>query len=272
MVNQATVQRYWPDRDPVGAFGHFGSPKGDRFQIVGVVGDVRNNGLDNPTVPEIYLNAAIVSMNPINFVVRSVMPEATLVPAVRRAIQSVNPQQPIHEVKMMSNIVAESMALKTGAASVMSFFAFAALLMATLGTYGVVSYSVRQRTVEMGTRMALGATSGDLLKLVMGAGLRMAAYGLAIGAVAAGAGIWLLADQINPGRTGVLPFAVSAAIVALIALASSLFPAWRATLLSPMVAIRNEPSSMRLTVAQLFDRGARARSAAKICRPRPTPG
>ena len=254
VINQAAVQRYWPDRDPVGAFGHLSSPKGSRFQVVGVVGDVKNNGLDNPTVPEVYLNAAIVSMNPINFVVRSIMPEAALVPAVRRAIQSVNPQQPIHEVKMMSEIVAESMALKTGAASVMSFFAFAALLMATLGTYGVVSYSVRQRTVEMGTRMALGATSGDLLKLVMGAGLRMAAYGLAIGAVATVAGIWLLADQINLGRPGVLPFAVSAAIVASIALASSLFPAWRATLLSPMVAIRNEPASMRLTVGQIFDR------------------
>jgi hypothetical protein len=72
-------------------------------------------------VPEIYLNAAIVSMNPIKFVVRSPIPEASLVPSVRRAIQSVNPQQPIHEVKMMSAIVAESMALKTVAASVMSF-------------------------------------------------------------------------------------------------------------------------------------------------------
>ena len=174
VINQAAVQRYWPDRDPVGAFGHFNSPKGDRFQIVGVVGNVRNNGLDNPC-PRGLSQRAIVSMNPINFVVRSVMPEAVLVPAVRRAIQSVNPQQPIHEVKMMSTIVAESMGLKTVAASVMSFFAFAALLMATLGTYGVVSYSVRQRTVEMGTRMALGATSGDLLRLVMGAGLRMAA-------------------------------------------------------------------------------------------------
>jgi len=244
----------------------------DRFQIIGVVGNVRNNGLDTDPIPEIYLNAAIVSMNPINFVVRSVMPEATLVPAVRRAVQSVNPQQPIHEVKMMNAIVAESMGLKTAAASVMSFFAFAALLMATLGTYGVVSYSVRQRTVEMGTRMALGAGSGDLLRLVMGAGLRMAAYGVAIGAVAAGASLWLLAGQINIGRPGILPFAASALIVAWIALASSLFPAWRATLLSPMVAIRNEPSSMRLSLSHLFDRWSARTETGEVLPPSPDAG
>ena len=167
VINQAAVKRYWPDRDPVGVFGHLNNPKGGRFQVVGVVGDVKNNGLDSPTVPEIYLHSAASPMNPMHFVVRSSLPPQTLIPAVRRAIQGVNPGQPIHEVRMMSDIVRESVALKLVASSVMSFFAFAALLMATLGTYGVVSYSVRQRTVEIGTRMALGATSGDLLYLVM---------------------------------------------------------------------------------------------------------
>ena len=254
VINQAAVQRYWPDRDPVGAFGHFSNPKGDRFQIAGVVGDVRNNGLDANPIPEVYLNAAVVSMNPINFVVRSVLTEATLVPAVRRAIQSVNPQQPIHEVKMMSAIVAESMGLKTAAASVMSFFAFAALLMAMLGTYGVVSYSVRQRTVELGTRMALGALPRDLLGLVMGAGLRMTAYGVVIGGVAAAGVMWLLVSRYHVVRPGMFALPLAAAIVGLVAMAASLFPAWRATLVSPMVAIRNDPVSMRLGLSQIFDR------------------
>ena len=244
VINQAAVKRYWPDRDPVGVFGRLNNPQGGRFQVVGVVGDVKNNGLDSPTVPEIYLHSAVSPMNPMHFVVRSSLPPQTLIPAVRRAIQGVNPGQPIHEVRMMSDIVRESVALKLVASSVMSFFAFTALLMATLGTYGVVSYSVRQRTVEMGTRMALGATSRDLLYLVTGSGLRMAAYGIVIGSIAAVAASWLLIREFHIENPGILPFILSAAIVTGIALASSLFPAWRATLLSPLVAIRNEPGSM----------------------------
>jgi serine phosphatase RsbU (regulator of sigma subunit) len=215
---------------------------------------VKNNGLDNPTVPEIYLPAAIVPVNPMNFVVRSPLPAGTLVPAVRRAIQNINPEQPIHDVKMMSQIVQESVALKRLASYVMLFFALAAVLMAAIGTYGVVSYSVRQRTVELGTRMALGAVSRDLLYLVLGSGLKMAAYGVAIGGMASIAAVWLLISRFaiqtgNGGaeriqNPGFLPFVLSAAIVGAIAMASSFFPAWRATLLSPMVAIRNQPGSM----------------------------
>ena len=254
VIDESAARRYWPKQDAVGAFGHFLNPKGDRFQVVGVVGDVKNNGLDNPTVPEIYLPSAMVPVNPMNFVVRSPLPVGTLVPAVRRAIQNVNPEQPIHEVKMMSEIVRDSVALKRLASYVMVFFAFAAVLMATIGAYGVVSYSVRQRTVEIGTRMALGAMSRDLLYLVVGSGLKMAAYGVAIGGIASIAAVWLLIRQFEiqggnggTGRIqnpGFLPFVLSAAIVAAIAIASSFFPAWRATMLSPMVAIRNEPGSM----------------------------
>ena len=244
VINQAAVKRYWPDRDPVGVFGHFGHPKGNRFQVVGVVGDIKNRGMDVPTVPEVYMHSGVTPMNPMSFAVRSVLPPETLIPVVRRAIQNANPAQPIYEIKMMSQRVRESLFLKLLASSVMGFFAFAALLMATIGTYGVVSYSVRQRTVEMGTRMAVGATSRDLLYLVCGSGLRMAAYGVAIGCAAAVAATLLLVRELHMGNPGALPYVLSAAIVALIALGSSLFPAWRATLLSPLVAIRNEPGSM----------------------------
>src|ERR1022692_3276372 len=257
VINQAAVKRYWPDRDPIGVFGHFISPKGGRFQEVGVVGDVKNKGLDIATVPDIYMHSPVAPITPMYFAVRSALPPATLVPAVRRAIRNVNPAQPIYEVKMMSQRVRESVFLKVLASSVMAFFALAALLMASLGTYGVVSYSVRQRTVELGTRMALGATSRDLLYLVCGSGLRMAAYGVVIGSVAAAAAMWLLVRELRIDNPGVLPFVLSAAIVAGIALGSSLFPAWRATLLSPLVAIRNEPGSMweaaRQGIGRFFD-------------------
>ncbi len=273
VINQAAVKRYWPDREPLGVIGHFGNPKGDRFQVVGVVGDVKNRSLDGPTVPEIYIHSAVAPSNPMYFAVRSALPPATLVPAVRRAIRNVNPAQPLHEVKMMSERVRESVFLKRLASSVMSFFAFAALLMATIGTYGVVSYGVRQRTVEMGTRMALGATGRDLLYLVTGAGLRMAGWGIAIGGVGAAAATWLFIRELRINNPGALPFLLSAAIVAGIALASSLFPAWRATLLSPLVAIRNEPGSMwesaRQGIGQVFERWTAAGARGEDLPPSP---
>ena len=258
VIDQATAKRYWPNRDAVGSIGHFGRPDGDPFRVVGVVGDVKNNGLDNPTVPEIYLPSAAAPVNPMKFVVRSPLPAKTLVPEVLRAIRNVNPGQPIHDVRMMGEIVRESVALKRAASYVMSFFGLAALLMALIGAYGVVSYSVRQRTVEIGTRMALGALPRDLLSLVVGSGMRMAGWGMAIGAVAAIAATWLLVRNFeiavgNGGvgrieNPGVLPFVLSAGLVAAVAMGSSFFPAWWATLLSPMVAIRDQPGARRLRI------------------------
>jgi serine phosphatase RsbU (regulator of sigma subunit) len=267
IVNQAAVRRYWPDRDPVQAYAHFNNPKGDRFQIIGVVGDVKNNGFDNPTVPEVYLSAAVVPASPLNFVVRSFLPEKTLIPEVRRAIQRVNPGQPIYDVKMMSQIAFESVLLKRLASWVMTFFALAALLMASLGAYGVVAYAVRQRTVEIGTRMALGAGSRDVLALVVGSGIKLAAFGAAIGAVVSFPLARLALSQFRITNPGVLPFVLSAAIISADAFAASFFPAWSATLLSPMVAIRNQPASMwesarRQLFEGLFRAGADTRDIA----------
>jgi predicted permease len=244
VIDQAAARYYWPGLNPVGVFGRLGNPKGDRFQVVGIVGDVRNNGLDTPTIPEIYLSAAVVPSNGLHFVVRSGLPAGQLVPEIRRAIQSVNPSQPIHNIRAMTTIVEESVTLKRVAAYVMTFFAAAALLMAMIGTYGMVSYSTRQRTVEMGTRLAIGAVSRDLLGLVLGSGMRMAAYGVALGGAASVGVMWLLVDALSLRHASVLPFAGSAISVGLVVMAASFFPAWRATLLSPMAAIRDDPGSM----------------------------
>jgi predicted permease len=255
IVNQAAARHYWPNRNPIGLSGHFGSPNGDPFQILGVLGDVKNNGLDNDTFPEIYLSPAVVGVNPLYFVVRSALPAKTLLPAVRSAIQHVNSTQPIDQVRLMRDIVRNSAALKRAAAYVMAFFAVAALLMATIGAYGVVSYTVRQRRVEMGTRMALGALPSDLLRLVVGSGMKMAASGIAIGGAASIAATWMLVRnfEIEVGNAGagrienpgILPFLFSALVVAVVAMGSSLFPAWWASLLSPMVAIRDQTGVRR---------------------------
>jgi len=174
------------------------------FQVVGIVGDVKNNGLDNATVAEIYLPAAAAPPNPLKFVARSSLPPAALSATIRRAVLGVNASQPIDGVRMMSEIVTESMALKRAVSYVMLFFAGAALLMAAIGAYGVVSYSVSQRTVEFGTRMALGPTARDLLMLVVGSGMKTAAYGIAIGGAVSVAAVWFLVRhfEIASGNGG----------------------------------------------------------------------
>jgi serine phosphatase RsbU (regulator of sigma subunit) len=262
VINEAAARFYWPGRNPVDVYGRFGGSTGERFQVVGIVGDVRNDGLGKPTVPEIYLSSARFAVNPMLFLVRSALPSATLVPEIRRAIQSVDASQPIHNVTTISEIVHDSVSLERVGSFMISCFAVAALLMAALGVYGVVSYAVRQGTVEFGTRMALGAVGRDLLVLVVGGGLRMAAYGAAIGAIAIVAAAWALVRLFEIRDLGVLPFMSSTGIVAGVATVASFVPAWRVTRLSPMVAIRNEPSweweSARRSIRETLGRVVRA--------------
>ena len=123
VIDQAAAKRYWPNRDPVGLMGRLGSPKGDAFQVIGIVGDVKNNGLDNSSVPQIFFSASVITWNPLKFVVRSQMPARSLVPAILKAIHNVNPAQPIDEIRMMSDVVKDSLSLKRGASYVMTFFA-----------------------------------------------------------------------------------------------------------------------------------------------------
>ena len=169
---------------------------------------------------------------------------SSLIPDVRRAVRGVDPELPVYQSAPMREIVRDALTLERVASFITAFFAGAALLMATLGVYGVLAYSVRQRTVEIGTRMALGATSGGVLSLIIGGGLKMAALGVAAGALAAVAAVSYL-DRVFPvGEIGVMPFVYAAAIVAVVAFAASSLPAWRAALLSPISAIRNEPDSL----------------------------
>lgn len=252
VINEAAAKRYWNGQDPVGAHGRFDTPTGARFRVIGVVGDIKNDGLGNPTVPEVHLLGSIPRIETMHFVVRSTLPAASLVPAVTRVIRTIDPDQPIHDVATMREIIQRTVTLERVASLMTAFFAAAALLLAMLGVYGVVSYSVRQRTVEIGTRMALGATSRGVLALIVTDGVKMAAYGVAFGGLAAIAGVFYLARWFRIETLGPAPFLFSTSIVAVVAFAASFIPAWRASALSPMVAIRNQPESMwraaRLTV------------------------
>ncbi len=224
LVSESAARTYWPGQNALGSYARLGGPDGTRVQVVGIVGDVRNDGLGNPSVPEVYLSSGLLPVNPMRFVVRSSLPTATVVPAVRRAIGDLDPAQAVHDVAEVNAIVRDSTSLERIGSFMMTFFALAALLMATLGIYGVVSYSVRQATVELGTRMALGAVGRDLLYLVIGSGLKMAAYGAAIGAVAVVLSSVLLVKVFRIDDLGALPFVVSTAIVALISTGASFVP------------------------------------------------
>ena len=255
VINETTANRYWPDRNPIGAFGRLNQPDGDRFQVVGVVRDVRNDGLGRVPRAELYLLATIAPIvNPMQVVVRSSLPPQQLIPGIRRVIQAVDRTLAMHNVQTMNQIVINSLQLERLSSLIMGLFAVAALVMAALGTYGVVAYAVRQRTVEMGTRMALGAVGRELLLLVIGGALRTVTAGIALGVVAVGFGVWLLSRVLEVRDASWLPLLSSTGVVVAVAAVASYVPAWRASLLSPMAAIRDESASAWQSIRRRFAR------------------
>ena len=262
VINEAAARRYWGNDDPLGAFGRFNNPGGDRFQVVGVIGDTKNETLDTPVVPEVYILSSIPDVETMNFVVRSKRTPASLTADIRRVVQSIDAEQPIHSVSTMREIIERSMTLERVGSVVTSFFAASALILAMLGVYGVVSYSVRQRTVEIGTRMALGASRQAVLALVVRDGLRMTLLGVGAGSVAAVLSAFYLGRLLETNALQAVPFAYSTVAIAAMACTASLLPGWRASLLSPTVAMRNQHESMwqaaqvklREAVGKLSDR------------------
>lgn len=244
LIDEAAAKRFWPHSDPVGAVGQLGTADGSHVQVVGVVADVKNEGLGQAPRPEVYFLSTLSPPNPMQFFVRSNLPAATLVPAIRRTLRSIDPAQPISALQSMQQVVANSLTYQRLSSMIIGFFALAALLLASLGVFGVTAYSVRQRRVEIGTRMALGANSRDLLRLIVGGGVNMAVYGLAIGATAVVLCSLLVIRYFNIHDIGPLPYLSSIAIIAAVAMLASFFPAWQATLLSPMLAIRDQSDSL----------------------------
>jgi predicted permease len=257
VINEAAAREYWPGRNPIGGSARLSQPDGNRFEVVGVVGDVRNNGLNKPAAPEIYLSEAVLGLPPMNVVVRSDLPTDQLIGALRRSIRRTDPMVVMNAVRTMDDFVRDTLQLERLSSLVMTFFGLAALLMATIGIYGVVSYFVRQRTVELGTRMALGASHRDLAALVLGGGLKLSLAGVAVGSIALAASVWLLVRYLEVANFGWLPFAASTAVVVLVAAGAASVPAWRTTLLSPMSAIREQPLSVWRWAGQRMQRTVR---------------
>ena len=237
LVNEAFARRNFPGEEPIGRVT-------DRGTIVGVVGDVSQSRLDRPADPEIYAainrDAGVASDLGMSLIVRGKDPIEAIVPALREAVRATNPVAAIFNVKTMEQVVADSLWELNLYRWSIGFFAGLALLLAAIGLYGVISYTVTSRTREFAVRLALGAEPVGVARLVMRRGLRLAAIGLALGAVSALSVLPLLRNLPAGIRPDVTTFLAISAVLLAIALVACLVPAVRVTRLNPVAALRHE--------------------------------
>ena len=243
LVNATMARRYWPDEDPTGKRFHWGHPgaKDPWITIVGVVGDTKLYGLANPARLEIYLPFRQEAQTNMYLVLRSAVDPASLTSAVRAAVQTIDKDQPVFNVTTMRQLVDDSVSTPHLTLVLLGLFSALALVLAAIGIYGVISYSVQQRTHEIGIRMALGAQRSNVLRLVVAEGVKLAAIGIAIGVTAA-LGLMRLLTSLLFGVRASDPatFAAAAGILLLVAVAACYLPARRAIAVDPMVALRYE--------------------------------
>ncbi|HET7456637.1 MAG TPA: ABC transporter permease [Gemmatimonadaceae bacterium] len=243
VVNRALAKEYFGDANPVGKHVGvmWGEPDMDA-EIVGVVGDVKQGGLDSLSRPNIYFSLSQFPWSTMTYVVRAEGGDPMrLVPAVRNEVRAVDPNLPVADVRPMEAVVGETVAQRRLTMALLASFAGLALVLAAVGTYGVVSYSVAQRTREFGIRIALGGAAHDVLAGVMRHALVVAAIGIGAGLVGA-----LLLTRVLSGllfevsATDPVVFVSIALLLGMVAMVASWLPARRAARVDPMVALRAE--------------------------------
>jgi putative ABC transport system permease protein len=239
IINQKLAETLWPGQDPLGK--HFKLMGEKPSEVVGVVGNVLHNGLGESISLESYLPFPQNPWSYVGLAVRTHGDPGTVYGAVRSLVAQIDPELPVHDMRPMEQVVAETMASRRLTLWLVGAFAALALILASVGIYGVMSYAVTERVHEIGVRMALGAQRGDVLRLVVGHGMRHAAIGLLLGSVAAffaARAMTTLLFGIRPSDP--LTFIGIAFVLALAALAACYIPARRATSVDPMVALHYE--------------------------------
>ena len=244
VVSESFVDRYWPGQDPIGkAFRH----RGQTRTIVGVVGDVKVRGLERNSEPQMYLPAAQIpagqpsNFDPKDLVIRQAGQPDALVSAVRAIVRAADPDQPVSDVRTMDDVLAGETATRRTQLQVLGVLAGVAVLLAGVGIYGLLAYTVSQRSQEIGVRLALGADPAAVGRMIFADGMRLAMMGIvpgAIAAYAAGRSMSALLFGIAPGDPAT--FAAAIAFAMLITFAGSLLPAIRAVRVTPMSVLRTE--------------------------------
>ena len=243
IIDRAAVRRFWPDENPIGKHIKFGrrDSKAPWITVVGVVGDIKTDGFDTPEQPHIYLP---ILQNPgyaMAVMVKSEANPKILTKSLREQVQAVDPDLPVFGEKTMEDIVETSLGERRFAMQLVTSFGVVALLLAGIGIYGVIAYSVNQRTREIGIRLALGASERDIMGWVLTQGMGLTAAGIGLGLVGAFALTRLLQGLLfGVAATDVMTFGTLAVLLGLVALTACYIPARRATKVDPMIALRCE--------------------------------
>jgi predicted permease len=242
MVDDTLAKQYWPNQDPIGQYISLGS-KYPKVEIVGLVEHSRRNSLESDGGEGTYfLSLAQFPSTDASIAVRTSMPDpASMGSVIQNAVRNVDPNQPVYDLKTMKQRVDESMVGRVFLVVLLSIFAGLALLLATLGLYGVINYGVKLRVREIGIRMALGARRADVLKMILRQGVRLAAFGLALGVVGvfiAGRALSSLLYQVSLFNPTTL--LITSLLLSTTVLLASYLPARRAAQLDPMRTLREE--------------------------------
>jgi predicted permease len=251
IVNEAFARRFFEGENPMARQLSVGRGAGDPVrQVIGVVGDIKQSGLDRPAPTMVFvpipqmpdkLMAIVRSFTSAHFTVRTMVPPLSLSAAIKREIAALDPTLPLSGISSMDDISELSVAPQRFNMMLLGLFAGLGLALAAIGIYGVISYTVAQRTNEIGLRIALGAQTRDVIRLVLGQGLKLAVLGTVLG-LASAYGLMRLMKSLLFGvsATDPLTYAGVAVLLALVALAACYVPAHRATKVDPMVALRYE--------------------------------
>jgi putative ABC transport system permease protein len=244
VVSRSFVNQYWPGENPLGK--RFKVATADRM-VIGVVGNIRVRGLEQNSEPQVYLpyqqvpDGWLTGYIPQSVTIRTAQDPTQLAPAVRSIIASAEPQLPVTDVRPLSEIVAGETASRRAQLVVLGGFAAIAFLLAAIGIHGLLAYAVAQRTQEIGVRMALGATRGNVLRLIVGDALVFALIGITIGAALA----YASGHQLESLLAGLKPndveaFSAGILLSLVMTIAGSLLPALRAVRVDPSTALRSE--------------------------------
>jgi putative ABC transport system permease protein len=243
IINETMARAYWPNESPLGK--RFSIDSTHWITIVGVVADIRQVGLDVPAKAEMYFpyrqSTAQPWLAPTQMVVRASVDPMSLVEAIRRDIQTVDPDQPVSNVQTMGQLLDQETSSRRLGMVLLTAFAGMALLLASLGIYGVLSHFVVQHTPEIGVRLALGAQQRDILALILRKGMILALSGTAIGLAISFALTRLMSSLLyDVSPTDIRTFGITAFLLTTISLLACYIPARKAARVDPMIALRYE--------------------------------